>query len=87
MSPKEVVIFEGHSDRITCNSTKTTQWWHEGKSLPINAKSAGQVLTLTNVQVTNRGSYECQGTTSEGDKFYALALVKIKGRFVLLVVI
>ena len=81
ITPSSITILEGQTDKLQCHSVKFIQWRHEGSSLPANTHTTGQYLYITNIQESNKGIYECKGTTPEGDIFYAKAIVIIKGTF------
>lgn len=74
-------IAKEHTSVIfSCRSSTWTQWCFNNGSIPANAKSNTKTsLTIDFVDISNRGHYECRGTSEEGHTFYAKTVLLIKG--------
>ena len=72
-------ISQTHS--FTCESTTTSKWTFNDGNLPPNVKKFNRTtITIFEITPTNRGYYECQGTTESIQYFYAKALLKVVGK-------
>ena len=70
----------GENAKFTCLSHSRSVWFFKDNFLPINARLInGTNLLIEKVEKYNDGSYECDGTTTEGELFHAQCFLLVKG--------
>lgn len=74
-----IYVKEGRSATFTCKSEIDTKWAFNGRYLPSNADKLGNTLTISNVDNSNKGRYECHGRTEKSEEFISQAILKITG--------
>ena len=81
VKPEEQTIQLGVDVHFICLSQSKVYWQYDGNVLPRNAEimSKGHKLRIREVQYRNRGYYECEGITDEGERFKSRGLLKVFG--------
>ena len=79
----------GDSVIIKCQSNSIPKWSLNDEELPHNALEFKetfrsflntQIILLKNIEIKNKGHYECAGTTETGEDFVSHVLIKILGQ-------
>ena len=80
MTPLLQIVKNGEDAMIKCLSSTTPKWSHNEDYLPPNVRySTEQSITIVQAEVSNKGYYECAGTTESGENFFSEALLKVRG--------
>ena len=76
---------KGGTHKYLCLTESPAIWlYNSGYYLPINARPTGKKnLIIQNVETSNKGYYECEGTNKNGEIFLSEALLKVMGEFTL----
>lgn len=72
---------KGDNALFTCLSKVPPVWSFNNNRIPTNARitTAGRLNTLNiaNIEISNRGYYECEGRTTDEDIFFAQGVLKL----------
>ena len=81
VQPEEQTIKVGVDAVFICHSETKVTWHYGSKVLPRNAEimSKGFKLRISKVRNSNRGYYECGGTTDKAKIFVSRGLLKVLG--------
>ncbi len=82
INPEEITLQQGSDITLSCKGTGTITWTFNHKILPRNAHQHAYIpkyLTLSNVQGSNNGYYECNEELN-GRIYKARAKIVVTGR-------
>ena len=75
-SPSPVLVSQTHNTTLNCSSSggpdNMYEWFHEGSILP---GETNPTLTLTDVMVSNEGSYICRVSNAAGSENSTVVLI------------
>lgn len=78
MKPTVVYVKKGQVTTFTCRSTSPTTWTFKLGNLPTNTWIVNDTsLTVSNIQNSNKGYYECNGTNENNYKFRSRVLLMV----------
>ena len=79
--PSERITRIGSTSYFVCDTVGWANWFYVNGHLPRNTQRyAPSVLTIHNIEVSNKGIYECEGRTEDLGIFYAQAVLKVQGK-------
>ena len=77
ISPKLLKVMEGDTAQFKCHSSTIPEWYHNGRTIPQNARVAESILTLNHVEEKNAGIYDCSGQGIDNKYFTATATLVV----------
>ena len=83
--PKGRIVKETESINFVCKTYHQASWTFEDGPLPPNVVVSSKFgIAIQNAETSNSGYYECKGTTSNGNAFYAKARLLVRSRLTIL---